>query len=152
MKIRTTMNLCHDDVLALEGAAITAGVTRTALVSALLRRMAELEKRRGRAWERVRYQERDETANWRKVHISPRGDEYEFFIDMRKVKKLSVSHLVSLAIRELMDEVLKMIVGKADRYRYRNYAIVGIIVENVICWLMCWGVPPRLPTGDDLQP
>ncbi len=152
MKIRTTVNLREDDALVLQRAAAEAGVTRSRLVSALLRRRAELEKRRVKAWERVRYQERDESANWKKVHVSLRGDEYEFFIDLRKVKKFSVSFLISQAIRELLDDVLKMIVGKVDKYYYNGYAFMGMVVGNVTCWLFCWGIPIRMPKTTDLHP
>ncbi|OHD63030.1 MAG: hypothetical protein A2176_09420 [Spirochaetes bacterium RBG_13_51_14] len=71
-------------------------------------------------------------------------DEYEFFLDLRKVFKQSVSRLVAYAIDKYLDEITQKIRKGSDNYRFKNYAISRIIIEGVICWVLYWGVPRKL--------
>jgi hypothetical protein len=79
------------------------------------------------------------------MHVTLRGDEYEFFIDQRKVLKLSVSFIFAYAVEHYLDELMQLMKYECDNYQYRNYAIMNIVLDNVSCWLLCWGIPHEIP-------
>jgi hypothetical protein len=144
MKIRTTIHVQDKTLRLIESASAALKISKTAMVSILVKYMAERTKRPTAFWTGVRYQRRSDRNEWRRLHITPRGDEYEFFIDVRKVCKMSVSFLVTYAIENYLDDLIKLIPGKEDNYRYRNYAISHIIINDIVCWLFCWGIPPDI--------
>lgn len=144
MKIRTTVNLSKDLLEKLESASFSQKMTKTALVSALLNYLMDKNTLHMTAWSGVKYQKRTRHVKWRRVHISPRCDEYEFFLDSRKVCKMSVSFLIAFAIENYLDILMKLMAGDKDNYRYHNYAMSPIIIDDIVCWLFCWGIPPGI--------
>lgn len=150
MSIETTMNIDRDVAARLDAAAARLGVTRRHLVSSLLgyaqRKPRDAEARGNR----VRYQERREKSRWCTIHVSLRKDEYEFFIDLRKVMLLSVSFIIAWAIEQYLDELIFKMIKEPDNYRYRNYIIISTIVESVTCIVIYWGIPPNLLIQPDL--
>jgi len=99
-------------------------------------------------WSRVRYQKRGERGNWRHMHLTLRPDEYEFFLDLRKVFKFSVSRLVAYAIEKYLEEIVKKLSNGSDNYRYKNYMFQRVIVDDVICWILSWGIPRTIITNN----
>lgn len=143
--IETTVYMRREDLDILKDAAEKSGVAKKSLVSSLLNLLSRRERRICRAWERVRYQQRNGEGGWKRLHVKLRADEYEFSIDLRKVMKMSVSFLISYAINHYLKELLEMLAKNGDNYQYRNYAIMNIVEENVSCWILCWGIPPQIP-------
>lgn len=143
--IDTTVNLRPDQLDALNDASRKAGVARREMISSLLNMVSRRERRSFRCWERVRYQKREGERPWRRIHVRFREDEYEFALDLRKVRKMSVSFLLSYAIKKFLGEIYRESGGYTDNYRYRNYAILNIFIEDVSCWIFCWGIPPEIP-------
>jgi len=152
MKIETTIHIDRKIGERLADAAVDAGVSVSFLVSGLMRMFGGREQHRVTAWKQVRYQERREKKRWRKMHLSLREDEYEYFIDTRKVFKLSVSFIVAEAIELYLDELLRKMIERPDNYRYRNYIFSRNIIENVICFTFYWGVPQNLLTVPEQPP
>jgi len=91
----------------------------------------------------VLYQERRPKHKWKRVHLSLRRDEYEYCIDLRKVKKLSVSFIIAIAIEQFLDDLISKIENNPDNYRYRNYIIICKTVNNVTNINIYWGIPPE---------
>ena len=143
--IDTTVNIWPDLFDALEDASRWAGVARREMISSLLNMVSRRERRSFRCWMRVRYQKRDGMHPWRRIHVRFRDDEYEFALDLRKVRKMSVSFLLSYAIEKYLVEIRGESGGYTDNYHYRNYAILNIFIEDVSCWIFCWGIPPKIP-------
>lgn len=125
-------------------ASYMSGISKNHLISSLMRRLSDDHKILVRSWTRVRYQERDPDRNWCRMHLSLRPDEYEFFLDMRKAFKCSVSCLVAYAIEKYLDQIINKIRQDPDNYRYKNYMIFRIIIDDVICWMYYWGIPRTL--------
>lgn len=144
LKIRTTINIRNDLLERLETASISLKMPKTAVISALLKHLMEMNRLQITSWTGVKYQRRLTDVIWKKVHVSPRADEYEFFLDSRKVCKMSVSFLIAYAIENYLDILMKLIVGDTDNYRYHNYAMTPIIIDDIVCWLFCWGIPPGI--------
>ena len=50
---------------------------------------------------RVKYQERDVKENWHRLHIIMNEYEYEYYFDMRKFFKMSVSFILAYAVMKI---------------------------------------------------
>lgn len=125
-------------------AVLVSGRSKNLVISSLMRRLADDQEKLVKSWSRVRYQQRGEINSWRRLHVCLRQDEYEFFLDMRKAFKCSVSLLVAYAIELYLDEILEKIRKNPDNYRYKNYIVSQILIDNVVCWMYCWGIPETL--------
>ena len=147
MQRETTVNIDVDVYDRLKRAADAAGVSRNVLVSSLITYSCHRAKPRTAMRGLVKYQGRSDTTDLRRVHVRFRDDEYEFFHDLRKVWKMSVSFILAEAIEKYLDELLHELVKNPDNYRYQNYASSRIIVDNVVCWVFYWGIPKKLITG-----
>lgn len=145
MKIETTINISREQLDKLSIAAERLKTSRTALISSLLNHHSRINRRCLELWKSVKYQERMDKSKWRRFHICVRGDEYEFFIDLRKVMKMSVSFLIAYAIDEYLDELFSSTDNSTDNYPYCNYMISKFELGNVICCVFCWGIPPSPP-------
>ena len=144
MNIITTINVNIVILTMISNASILTGTSKNCIISSLLRRFADDHERHEKSWTRVRYQDRDIKENWRKMHITLRPDEYEFFIDLRKFYKLSVSHCIATAVEQYLDEIISKILNCGDNYRYKNYTISRTLINGVICWIQYWGLPDTL--------
>jgi len=133
-----------EDAEKLSGAVERLNVGRKELISALINHFARRRKDQLKLWHRVRYQAPRDKSEWRRLHVTVRGDEYEFFIDARKVHKLSVSYIVAYAINNYLDVIFTPGENSGDNYPYYDYAITKFETEGVICCLFCWGIPLKL--------
>ena len=147
MQRETTVNIGLEVHNRLTKAADDAGISRNAMVSSVITYSCRMTKPRAIERGLVRYQGREGNSKRRRVHVRFRDDEYEFFHDLRKVWKMSVSFILAVAIEKYLDELLRLLVKNPDNYRYRNYASSRIIVDNVICWVLYWGIPKKLLPG-----
>jgi len=144
MMIDTTIHIDRCVLAVLDDSAAKAGVSRTYFVSCLMRRIGHGEVLKARAWVRVRYQERREKSMWRRMHVSLGGDEYEYFRDLSKVFKLSVSFIVARAVELFVDEILGKLMKGYDNYHYHNYVFMQYIIQDVHCLVLYWGIPEKL--------
>ena len=144
MKIETTVYLESAMIEKLTASATEKGVSRSALISSLMNRMALVYREYASPLKGVRYQERDGGAAKRRLHVCLRPGEYEMFIDERKVFKLSVSFILAVAVERFLCDMVDLIEKYGDNYRCQNYAIMHINIENVTAWVLYWGIPPRL--------
>ncbi len=144
MKVKTTIHICAKDAAKLARAEKRLNIGRKELISALVNHFARRRKDQLKLWGRVRYQPPRDRSEWRRLHITIRGDEYEFFIDVRKVHKLSVSFIVAYAINNYLDIIFTPGGNEGDNYPYYDYAIKKFETEGVVCCLLCWGIPHKL--------
>lgn len=145
--IDTTVHIDVELYEALSREAERLNVSRVRLISSLLGHMSRRQRDYARAWTRVKYQARREKGSWRRLHVGLRGDEYEFFMDLKKVFKMSVSFIIAVAIELYLDELSALMEKDNDSYRYRNYAMTQLMVGDVTCWVFYWGIPPALLTA-----
>ena len=144
--IETTAYIDRECINLLTGMADEAGVSRSKLVILLLKRVMKDHATLVRYDRAVRYQARKPVVARKRLHISIDLREYEFFIDMRKLFKLSVSFLIAFAVREHLDELLTKLADEkydeyADNYPYYHYLIIPEKVDSAICWKIFWGIP-----------
>jgi hypothetical protein len=143
MLIKTTVHIHIDTLDRLSRAAERTGVSRKDIISAYLRRFANDRAGRPKPWSRVRYQGRDLKEKWRKMHVTLNQDEYEFFLDLRKVFKASVSRCIAIALEMYEKETASPNQKEhlKDNYPYRNYVFAWCDVGGVLCWVFYWGLP-----------
>lgn len=147
MNIETTINLNSNIISLISRAALLTGFSRRDIISSVMRRLGDDHKEMTITWTRVRYQKRDVNPNWHLLHITLKPDEYEYFLDLRKVFKFSISYLISIAIEKYLHEILKILRDNIDNFRYCNYLFTRKIVDGVVCWTLSWGIPRRLIAG-----
>ena len=141
MNIETTININPGVHRLILNAIDSTGQSKNMIISSLMRRVADDHDKMVATWSRIRYQKRDPDAVWLPLHLALRPDEYEFFQDLRKVFKCSISFLVAYAVKKYLKEIIHKLAINPDNYRYKNYMFQRVIVDNVICWILSWGVP-----------
>jgi hypothetical protein len=144
MIIETTVNIDERVFNDLLSASMIAGVSTRDIISSLLKRLSRDHDKIVKSWKRVRYQKRTGNDAWKCLHVLLWPDEYEFFLDLRKVCKMSVSHLVAYAVAKYLDEVINCLIKRPDNNRYKNYAIIRRVVDGIVCWTYYWGIPRTL--------
>jgi len=146
MVVETTVNVAQETILALEEAARGAGMKRSAMLVLVMKRLMARRRMPGKAFARVRYQERG--GGWKRMHASLEGRDYEYFLDLRKGYKFSVSFFVSMAVQDYLDGLLDDLIRNngdiADNYLFQEYIFYHDTESSVICWMFFWGIPDNL--------
>jgi hypothetical protein len=144
MLIETTINIQAVTLRRFNSAAAKLDIPRRCIISWLLRRLVDDSEGFHVSWSRLRYQGRDEKKDWEESHLYLTPVEYELFLDLKKVYKMSGSYLVAFAIDRYLNELYRLHGIIADNYRITNYGISRRVVNKVICWVQYWGLPPQL--------
>jgi hypothetical protein len=117
---------------------------RDVVVMLLMKVMKDVERLKG-GFTLVRYQERDPLKQWHCFSISFRREENEFFTDLRKLGKFSVSYLVAIAAELYMDDLLNERGGMHNYAAFAHYAVGQRAEGGIICWELYWGDPDDIP-------
>jgi hypothetical protein len=146
MMIETTAYLDRECIDLLAAMADDAGISRSKLVVLLLKRVMKDHAALVRYDCSVKYQERKPVIKRKRIHVGVELRDYEFFIDMRKLFKLSVSFLIAYAVKMHLEELLRKMSDPgydeyADNYPYQHYFIIPEKVDSAICWKIYWGIP-----------
>ena len=105
-------------------------------------RLMKDNRLRNRGFSTVTYQCDDLHENWHCFHIRFKEDENEFFVDLRKFSKFSVSYLLAMAVKRYLDDIIKDGVKSIDNYNlFSNYVLYHDVVEGIITWHIYWGFP-----------
>ena len=90
----------------------------------------------------VKYQLDDIKCNWHCFHIRFREDENEYFVDLRKLTKYSVSCLLAMAVDRYLLKLMKHGRKSVDNNLYfTNYLLHREENDNIISWRLYWGFP-----------
>jgi hypothetical protein len=138
----------HKIFFKLSLASSRLGKTRREIVVMLLMKiMRDIEGFQG-GFALVRYQERDPIKRWHCFSISFGKDENEFFTDLRKLTKFSVSYLVAIAVERYLDELFHDGENRHNYALFTHYAVGQRTEEGIVCWEFYWGDPDPFPRGD----
>jgi len=140
--LATTLNIHKEIFLKLTQASILLKKSRRAIIIMLLMRiMRDIHKIR-RGFTTVKYQPDDLKEKWHCFSIKFKFDENEFWGDMRKVGKYSVSFLLAIAVNKYLDEILGRNKKKIYNYvHFNNYLLYREVIDGIICWKSYWGFP-----------
>jgi hypothetical protein len=140
----TTLNLHKKIMKEVNETAIRFGKSRRDIIVLLLMGIMRNHEKVLGGFTSVKYQPDDDSKNWHCFHINFKPDEYEYFNDLRKVCKCSVSLLVALAADLYIDEMVKRPKKNIDSYLYyQNYVIRRDKVDGIYCWHLYWGFPKK---------
>ena len=145
MSIDTTININIDLLNRIKNASAVLNVSRSELVSFLVKKVMRKKKFPVKMCSRVRYQDRKNPIIWRRVHVYLFPDLYECCLDLRKVLKMSVSYVIAWSVSEYLEEIIEEFLGrdnkKSDNYR-SSYIFIAGRYDGVDSFTIFRGVPP----------
>ena len=147
MIIETTIFIKQEILEKLSQTSEKTGRSKTSIILLLLKRAMNDSYRLAKSFSPVKYQERDPSQNWHRLHIRLKEYEYEYCLDMRKFYKMSVSLIVAYVVSKYLDETVDKLLnnGKTtDNYRTKNYLLIREDIDSTICWRIYWGIPYNL--------
>jgi hypothetical protein len=140
--METTLNV-HNEIFAkITRAARLKDMSRSDVIIHLIKKTMDEIYDPVRIGKMIRYQNRCRPDEWHTFHIRLRMDDYEYFLDLRKLLKMSVSLILAYAVEKFLDEMLKKNVS--DNYQYINYIVVKELIDNIISWKFIWGFTPKI--------
>lgn len=142
--METTLNIRAGNLEKITSAADSLGISCSAMIVALMQKVMAEGAHPVRMGRLVRYQIRTRPGDWRAFHVQLREDEYEYFLDMRKLLKMSVSLILAYAVKRFLINPIKENVTDNYPNQFRNYLIVKEYINNIICWKFIWGYQPPL--------
>ncbi len=144
MKIDTTIYVKRVVIDRIDAIAKKYSVSRSKLVSLLLISMMQGKNTDKNRFSRVKYQKRDKNANWKRPHVMLEPDLYEKSLDMRKLYKMSVSHIVTVAYKKYFDAViLELKNGEITDKNRKNYVCIGKRDGHLFSYTVFWDYPPE---------
>ncbi len=146
MNINTTMYV-HNKVLnKIKNVVGDNREFRNKLIIALLKRAMRDHDKLENNFRSVKYQDDDTAGKWKTLHVKFGKGENEYFQDMRRVFKMSVSLILAYSVKNYLIEVLNDLLrmDPLDNYPPKNYLILKDIVDDVVCWRLFWGFPMNL--------
>jgi hypothetical protein len=134
--METTLNVRGAVFRKLESAARMRSITRSALIRSLFKCMLDDAAMMVRTGMLIQYQERRASGEWHTVHVVFDAVENEYFQDLRKLSKMSLSLILALAVERYLDK------DKTDNNRYFTYFIVKENVGLTVIWQLVWVQTP----------
>ena len=146
MHLETTVNIKLELLNKLNNASTSLKMSKNQLAAILLGRAMKINKQAIRMFCRVRYQRSDNNTRWHKLHVILKHDVYERCLDLRKLRKMSVSLILACAIEEFLDEIIRSFTknGKMPDNYGSFYAIISDFIEGVCFFTIYHGIPPTL--------
>ncbi len=155
MYIDTTYVMCEDVIALLDEAEETTKKPREELLVIAMRMMLKDYEVYLRMDGRIEYQKRvdEETGEKIKKHrvkMKPTIREYDYYQDMRKLFRRSISLVMAIAVRTYLATIVEAIVSKtadtvlADTYPFENYAIFWKRLGHAPTFRIWWGLPENL--------
>jgi len=140
--METTLNIHAHILEKISLAARSRGMSRSEMIILLIKKAMDDIPDPARIGRMVRYQRRSMPTEWCTFHVQLRMDDYEFFLDLRKLLKMSVSLILAYAVKKFLDKLVKA--NTTDNYQYRNYVVIKEYIDNIVSWRFIWGYPPNL--------
>ena len=138
--METTLNIHREIFNQITEAAQVRSISCSEMISYLLKEVIGETSEHGRLGSTVRYQKRHHPCDWHKFHAKVEEDMYEYWQDLRRLLKRSVSLILALAVKKYLSKLMKE--KNADNYRFTYYLIKKKVVNNAIIWKFIWGLPP----------
>ena len=149
MPLKTTLNMKKDIYDKIIETARMLGTTRSFLIITALKKIMKNDRIYGDLRNLVLYQKSNGSEHFKRFHICFSVEEYNYFTDMRKFYRMSVSLLAAVAIDKYLNKIIRELLSKnkqfSDNYLPKNYVFIQEDIDNVISWRIYWGYPTGLP-------
>jgi hypothetical protein len=146
--IETTVCLHRENRKIIDQAAARTGLSLKQIISLLIRESLPFDKKNF-SFSRIRYQPRKEESDWGRFHLNLCESDYELLLDVRKVRKISVSLFLAEAIELFLEKVVQKILNQLngpDNYPASSYTIInGRTMQGDMYWKIIWGIPDTIP-------
>ncbi len=142
--METTINIRLEILEKIKETAVAKGISCSKMIRILMQKVMGEDMQYVRMGRLVQYQKKRRKEEWHKFHVTWREDEYEYYTDLRKMLKRSVSLILAYAVKRYLQEIIND--KSTDNYRaqYSNYVVVRENIGNIICWKLIWGYPPHI--------
>lgn len=146
--IKTTYVMERDVREALDAAMARTGVGRDELLMPVMKMTLQNHADHVKGDGSIAYQDRSPDSEKSRVHVTLGEMEYEFFNDMRKFFRKSISFMIAISVRQYLEIVVRNILNKKlsvnkNNYPQYKYKIFRKCIENNVFWLIYWGLPPE---------
>ncbi len=118
---------------------------------------AKKEKRTYAAFQRIAYRKRDANNPWRRVHLVLYHSEYEFFLDVKKLWKMSLANVIAFCVENVLEEFFLYFQKRLKEmntdnypknlpsyYENRSYTFDFHKEKGIHCLKFYWGPPPEV--------
>ena len=140
--METTINIRTDILEQITSAAQAQSISCSELIALLIQKASADIANPGRIGSMVQYQGRRSSYDWCIFHVQVREDVYEYWLDLRKLLKMSVSLILAYAVKRFLGK--PKIMTTTDNYLCKHYIIMKEVIDTVIVWKFIWGFPPNL--------
>lgn len=140
MAISTTVCVYGDVLERINEIRAIRGMSRNDAVVMLLKRIMRAGAALAKTGTAVRYQKGVGRGEWHVVHVRFAREEYEFFTDLRKVYKMSVSLLLAYAAMDFLDDG-----EEGDNYCFCSHDLSFIRQGMTFRWIITWNPPKHSP-------
>ena len=140
--METTLNIGTDVLEQITRAAQANGISCSEMINFLINKVMGDNKDPVRLGRMVQYQNRRRSEEWHVFHVQVREDIYEYWLDLRKLLKMSVSLILAYAVKKYIGTLINKL--RPDNNRFKNYIIVKDVIDSVIVWKLAWGIPFNL--------
>ena len=139
MSVETTILIKKEVLDEVNRASVKTGMSRSEVISVLLERIMNDYKDMTKLGKRVKYQPREDVKDRHCFHVCFKENDYEYFLDLRKLFKLSLSYLLAISVKRYLRSIINE--ECTDNYRFSNYVLTAEIINGVISWRLLWGYP-----------
>lgn len=140
MKRHVVLTTLYVNVTILKKISLAADrkkISSNEIISILLRKMLKKYKSKLKLYKAVKYQKKDPSKLWKRMHVKFKEVDYELFTDQRKFFKMSVSLLLTNAVEKYLEELLRED-RIEDNYLNYLYKITHDLQKDYIIWHVHW--------------
>ncbi len=150
MMIKTTYMMTHEVLMLLKEARIRTGWSLVDLVIAVMRyamrHHAKYEREHGRIQYQKRYDDDGMPIPKLRVKVKILEREYDYFNDMRRFYRRSISHVIAIAVLEYLPTLVELIENgeyddEVNNYPYKSCALYDKCIEEATVFHVWWGLP-----------
>ncbi|MEJ5363359.1 MAG: hypothetical protein WHV26_14970 [Spirochaetota bacterium] len=145
----TCISLKHLDILSMY--AQKYNLSLHTFIFYLVNYAAKHEKRRYQAFVPVAYRKRKKIKDWKRVHLYVYHSEYELYLDVKKLWKMSLARIIEFCVDKVLIEFIQYLERKLkntdnylDYYFSRSYTFHFYRENGIHCCQYHWGPPPEV--------
>ena len=157
MDFETTTCISYNHLEILSSYSEKMNIPLRTLIVYLIMYSAKHEKNQVNAFKRVAYRKRNPENPWKRLHLVVYYSEYEFFLDVKKLWKMSLAKIIEFCMENVLDEFIqyfsKLIKEiNTDNYPHnfpsyyenRSYTFDFYREKGIHCLKFYWGPPPEI--------
>ena len=149
MNIETTTCISYEHLDILHAHAAKHDMSLRTFISALIGFAAQSQKADICYFKQIKY--RPKGSEWKRLHLVLYNDEYEFFLDVKKLWKMSLAMVIAYCIDNVLFKFLEFLTKVeededyyTDNYRYSGYAVEIGEDADIFFFTLYWGPHPAI--------